>query len=194
MPQCDHTINILQYSRRKPNLSSHASLFGNRDFKRSSLAPPGTRVVFHKKTDQQEIWGPRGVVGLYIGHAKEHYRCHKCYIPSTNRVRYALTVEWYPKQSPLPKVTTKDYLRQTASDMLAILSEKDKNKIIPSLDYGSDITNAYAIIASYLNHAMQHPNVPTAPLPPQPATVTARQPTPATTSQPPPLSYLLPDK
>ena len=43
-----------------------------------------------------------------------------------------------------------DYLRQSASYMIAILISRKSNNI-PSLSYGSDITNAYAKIASFLH-------------------------------------------
>ena len=69
MTQCGLTINLLLSSRRQPNLSSHASIFG----KRIPLVPPGTRVVIHKSIDQRDTWVPRGVVGWYIGPITEHY-------------------------------------------------------------------------------------------------------------------------
>jgi hypothetical protein len=56
-------------------------------------------------------------------------------------------------------------LRQTATDMLTHLQDKATSPI-PSLTYGSNITNAYIQIAQILKRAMAPPK-PT-PLPPAP--------------------------
>ena len=64
------------------------------------------------------------------------------YIPSTFGVRDALTIDWFPHNVPFPRVTTDEYLRQTAHDMLTLIQNKTTHPI-PSLTYGSNITNAY---------------------------------------------------
>jgi hypothetical protein len=166
MPQADITLNLLRSSRRQPKLSAYACLNGNFDFNQSPLAPPGTRVVVHVTTDQRPSMAPHGVDGWYVGPSLDHYRCFKCYIPSTFGVRDALTVDWFPHSVPFPKVSTDDYLRQTATDMLTLLQGKDSHPI-PSLTYGSDTTNAYIQIAKILKRATTVPP-PAAPLPPAP--------------------------
>ena len=55
--------------------------------------------------------------------------------------RNADTAEFFPNTTPFPKVTTYDYLRQTPTDLLAILQEPKRS--IPTLEYGSNTTNAY---------------------------------------------------
>ena len=85
---------------------------------------------------------PHGIDGWYVSPSTEHYRCHKCYVPSTFGVRDALTVDWFPYQVPFPQVTTDEYLRQTASGMLTLIQDKADNPI-PSLTYNSSLTNAY---------------------------------------------------
>ena len=132
MPQCNIIINILISSWCQPKLSAHACLYENFDFSHSPLAPPGTKVVIHETVDQRDILAPHGIEGWYVGPSIEHYRFHKWYILSTKCVQDVLTLNWFPKQTPLPKVSTKDYLRQTASDMLAILLMTKENTI-PSL-------------------------------------------------------------
>ena len=47
--QANITLNILRASRTHPHLSVYASLFGNFDFNRTPLAPPGTKIVIHLK-------------------------------------------------------------------------------------------------------------------------------------------------
>jgi hypothetical protein len=37
-----------------------------------------------------------------VGPALEHYPCYKCYIPSTNSIHIADTVEFFPATVPFP--------------------------------------------------------------------------------------------
>jgi hypothetical protein len=83
LPQADLTLNLLRSSRRQPRLSAYACINGNFDFNRSQLAPTGTRVVVHITTEKRHNMASHGVDGWYVGPSPEHYRCHKCYIPST---------------------------------------------------------------------------------------------------------------
>jgi hypothetical protein len=156
LPQADLTLNLLRSSRRYPRLSAYACIHGPFDFNKSPLAPPGTRIVVHITPNQRPNMAPHGVDGWYVGPSTEHYRCHKCYIPSTFGVRDALTIDWFPHQVPFPKVTTDEYLKQTAEDMLTILEDKTSAPI-PTLTYGADLTNAYIKIAQILKRATAPP-------------------------------------
>jgi hypothetical protein len=184
MQQADITLNLLRSSRRQPQLSAYACINGAFDFNQTPLAPPGTRVIVHITPHQRPNMAPHGLDGWYIGPSTEHYRCHKCYIPSTFGVRDALTIDWFPHTVPFPQTTTDDYLRQTASDMLALLNQP--NQAVPSLTYSSAITNAYIHIAQILRRATGQPPTalparePRVRLPP-PAT----PPTPAQTQEEP---------
>jgi hypothetical protein len=99
---------------------------------------------------------PHGVEVWYVSPSTEHYRCHKCYIPTTFGVRDALTVDWFPHKVPFPKVGTDKYLRQTATNMLALF-EGTQSQPLPSLTYGSPISNAYIQIANILKQATALP-------------------------------------
>ena len=76
-------------------------------------------------------------------------------MPITFSERNADTVEFFPSTTPFPKVATEDYLRQTVSDLLAILQEPKRS--IPTLEYGSPITNAYIQLAQILKRATEKP-------------------------------------
>jgi hypothetical protein len=165
MPQADITLYLLRSSCREPKLSAYACLNGNYDFYQSPLAPPGTRVVVHVTPEQRANMAPHGVDGWYVGPSTEHCRCHKCYIPSTFGVRDALTVDWFPHTVPFPKVTPDECLRQTAANLLTIIQDKVAHSI-PSLTYGSTVTNACMQIAQILKRATVQPKPPL--LPPVP--------------------------
>ena len=150
LPQCDITLNLLRSSRRQPNLSAHACLFGNFDFNRTPLAVPGTRVIIHETSDQRPTFAPHGTDGFYVGPSLEHYRCYKVFVPATQSLRDSVTVEWFPSSVPFPKVGQDEYLRQTADDLLTLLENQPQASVYPSLQFGSPTKNAYVEIARIL--------------------------------------------
>jgi hypothetical protein len=93
------TLNLLRSSCKHPSLSAHASLFGNYNFNRVPLAPPGTKIVAHVAADTWTTFGQHGKAGWYIGPSPEHYRCYKCYFTGTMKERDVLTV-LFPKSPP----------------------------------------------------------------------------------------------
>jgi hypothetical protein len=60
LEQAQLTLNLLRQSRLHPHLSAYASLFGQFDFNKTPLAPPGTRVIVHGKPRQRGSWAPHG--------------------------------------------------------------------------------------------------------------------------------------
>ena len=148
IPQATITLNLLRSSRRNPSLSAYAATFGNFDFNATPLAPPGTRTIVHLKSKKRKSWSVHGIDAWYIGPSMDHYRCFKCYIPETGAERDADTVEFFPQQVPFPQVTNETYLRQAASDLIAIL--QSPKSPIPSLTYGDTATNAFVEIATIL--------------------------------------------
>jgi hypothetical protein len=193
MPQAEITLNLLRSSRRQPKLSAYACINGHFDFNQNPLAPPGTRAVVHVTPDKRPNMTTHGLDAWYVGPSQEHYRCYKCYLPSTNGVRDVLTVDWFPHKVPFPKVTTDEYLRQAATDMLTLLEDKTANTI-PSLTYGSNIINAYIQIAKILKRQTAPPR-PAPPPPPVPAPPAAEQRVLApatTTTKPASIRKLLP--
>jgi hypothetical protein len=77
-------------------------------------------------------------------------------------IRDAPIVDWFPHSVPFPKVGTNEYLQQTATDMLVLLQDSTTPPI-PSLTYGSSVTNTYIQIAQILKRATASP-IPPAPL------------------------------
>ena len=161
--QVELTLNLLCSSRVNPRLSAHAYLNGNFDFNQTPLAPPGTRVVVHLKPHQRASWAYHGEEGWYVGPSMEHYRCVKCYLPSTARERDVDTLKFFPKTVAFPEISTEDYLKQAASDILSIL--KDPPSSLPYLAYGDATNNAIVHIATLLGRAVPPPQLPAATAP-----------------------------
>ena len=72
-------------------------------------------------------WGPHGKTAWYIGPALEHYRIFKFYINETGAVRTSATVQFFPHQLNMPKITTSDALTIAANDLVEILKDSKTN-------------------------------------------------------------------
>ena len=83
LPQAIITLNLLRPSQWNPSLSAHQQLFGNFDYNRTLLAPPGSKVIIHEPLEVRQKWDLHGKYGWCIGPSVDHYRCFKIYVPST---------------------------------------------------------------------------------------------------------------
>ena len=148
LDQAELTINLLRNSRVNPALSAWAYHFGNHDFNKVPLVPPGTRVILHSKPDQRKSWAFHGEKGWYVGPAPMHYRCVRCYIPKTNKERITDTVKFIPNCIPIPNATIETQLSRTADDLIHLLNSK---KDLISLTEPNSVKGALIKIAQLLN-------------------------------------------
>jgi hypothetical protein len=111
-------LNLLRSLRLNPRLSAEAQLNGAFDYNRTSLAPPGTKVIVHKTSSVRRSWAPHGVDGWYIGAAPHHYRCWRVFIPQTAGKRYSNTVKFFPTTVPMPQLSSADAATQAIRDLL----------------------------------------------------------------------------
>jgi hypothetical protein len=102
LPQAAITLNVLRTSRINPKLSAATHIYGQYDFNRAPLAPPGARIIDHETPGRRRTWAPHGQDGWYIGPALEHYRCYTVYITKTRSTRVVETVEFFPNTFKLP--------------------------------------------------------------------------------------------
>jgi hypothetical protein len=56
--QSSITLNLLRPSIRNPKISAYTILEGTFDYNKTPLAPPGTKVIIHKKPLQRKTWDP----------------------------------------------------------------------------------------------------------------------------------------
>ena len=145
LSQAELTLNLLRNSRLNPKLSAWAFLFGNHDFNKNPLLPPGTRVILHAKPGKRASWAFHGEQGWYVGPATEHYRCITCYIPKTHRERITDTAKIIPNNIPLPQASLNEHLRATATDLVHLLNHKEK-----AFPVHQSTTNALLDIAKIL--------------------------------------------
>jgi hypothetical protein len=90
---------MLRTSRINPKLSAATHIYGQYDFNRSPMAPPGTRIIAHETPNRRRTWAPHGQYGWYIGPALEHYRCYTVYITKTKGERVVEIVDFFPRNS-----------------------------------------------------------------------------------------------
>ena len=146
------TLNLLRNARQNPKLSAYAFLFGTYDFTRYPLAPPGTKIVVHAKPTDRASWGFHGRDGWTIGPSLEHYRCIKCFIPTTKSEINSDTLAFFPHEIPLPQVSTEDYLKQATQDIISLLT--NPISFLPSLKVGDTTKNAMLEIAQLLHRSI----------------------------------------
>ena len=156
LEQAELTLLLLRSSRTNPNLSSYAYLNGNFDFNKTPLAPPETKTIIHNRPNSRPSWGFHGDEAFYIGPALQHYRCIKCYVPSTKSTRISDTVAFIPTTVPIPVTSIDDHLCQAAGDIVTILQNPPKSQF-PSLHLGDKTQQAIQAIAELLNRAAPSP-------------------------------------
>ena len=166
LPQAELTLNLIRPCRVNHKLSAYAYLFGLFDFNKTPLAPAGTKVLVHEKSQQHASWANHGIKGWYIGPSMDHYHCVKCYLPSTGGIGDTDTVQIFPKQVPFPKISTEDMLLQSAADILAVLQSPPPS-LIPTIHYGDEAKNAIDHLACILRRAFHQtkPQPPDKPYP-----------------------------
>ena len=69
LQQATISLNLLRQSITLPLISAYTHIFGEFDFNRTPLAPPGTRVVMHNIPNDHVLWDPHGEYGWYRGPA-----------------------------------------------------------------------------------------------------------------------------
>jgi hypothetical protein len=108
LPQAVITLNMLRTSRINPKLSAATHIFGQYDFNKAPMEPPGTRIIAHETPNRRRTSAPHGQDGWYLGPALGHYRCYIVYITKTRGDRIVETVEFFQKNShchfPHPKI------------------------------------------------------------------------------------------
>jgi hypothetical protein len=115
------TLNMLRTSRINPKLSASTHIFGQYDFNRAPMAPPGTRIIAHETPNRRSTWDPHGQDGWYLGPALEHYRCYTVYITKTRGNRIVETVDFFPEKITLPFSTPQDLATLAAADLTSAL-------------------------------------------------------------------------
>jgi hypothetical protein len=174
LPQCLITLNLLHRSRIKPQLSAQAHINGAFDFNRTSLAPPGTKVLIHEKPATCGTWPPHAIEGWYLGPAQRHYRCYRVWAWATNSERIADTLAWFPTTVIMPRHSSTDVAIAAAHDLAQALLSPPPSSPLSSITK-SQRHQLLQLSAIFLLHTTRPDDIPI----PQPLhTITPSPPTP----------------
>jgi hypothetical protein len=153
LPQAVMTLTMLKTLRINPKLSAATHIFGQYNFNRAPMAPPGTRIIAHETPSRKRTWSPHGKDGWYIGPALEHYRCYMVYITKARSNRIVETVDFFPKKITLPFPSSHDLATQAAADLThALLHPQPAG---PFSQVGNEQTIALKRLASIFETAKQ---------------------------------------
>jgi hypothetical protein len=117
LPQAVIKLNMLRTSRINPKLSAATHIFGQHNYKREPMAPPGTMIIAHVTPGRRKTWAPHGQDGWYIGPALEHYRCYTVYITNTRASRVVETVDFFSHQFKIPFPSSSNLTTQAAAEL-----------------------------------------------------------------------------
>ena len=70
----------------------------------------------------------------------KHYRCFRCYIPTTNSERIAETVDFFPKDVKLPSTSSRDAATKAARDLIYAINNPTPSS--PTLQLGDETIHA----------------------------------------------------
>jgi hypothetical protein len=117
LPQAVITLNILRTSRINPKISAATHIYGQYDFNRAPMAPPGTRIIARETSNRRRAWAPHGQYGWYIRPALEHYRCYTVYTTKTRGERVVETVDFFPENFTLPFLSAQYLATKAAAEL-----------------------------------------------------------------------------
>jgi hypothetical protein len=117
LPQTVITLNMLRTSRINPKLSAATHIFGQYDFNRAPMEPPGTRIIAHETPSRRRTWAPHGQDGWYIRPELEHYQCYTVYVTKTRGERVVETVDSPPENFTLPFPSAQDLATKAAAEL-----------------------------------------------------------------------------
>jgi hypothetical protein len=170
LPQAEITLNLLRTSRLHPQLSASAHFHGLVDNNKTAFAPPGCKIIAHEKPGKRRTWAPHGQHGYSLGPAMHHYRCQNVYISSMASERIGDTLEFFPHNYQMPKLSSTDRLIVAAKDMRDAL--QNPHPEVPFARIGDDTISALAELAAIFKLKLQQTPPPT--LPAAPPKVTQR--------------------
>ena len=99
----------------------------------------------------------------------DHYRCFKCYLPSTSKEVISDTVKFIPGKIKFPQLNTNVYLQLAIDNIISLLQHNQKNLNPLNLHNPSTLLNAFENVATTLN-SYQHSHNPL-PVQKPPATI-----------------------
>ncbi len=151
LPQAEMTLNLMRAARCNPKLSAYTYLHGLHNFATTPLAPAGTKVVIHKKPQNRASWDYHGCTVWYIGPPPDHYRCFRCFIPSTGREIITDTLRFIPQKITFPCMSIESTLKNSMDKIITLLQQTSvAHPIYNQHKFG--IVSAFKQVTALLNN------------------------------------------
>jgi hypothetical protein len=164
LPQAEITLNLLRTSRLHPQLSAAAHFHGLVDYNKTAFAPPGCKIIAHKKPGKRRTWATHGHHGYSLGPTMHHYRCQNVYISSTASERIVDTLEFFPHNNQMPQLSSTYRLIMASKYMSDAL--QNPHPEVPFATVVDDTFSALAELAAIFKlklRQIQPPTLPAAP-------------------------------
>ena len=108
-------------------------------------------MIIHKKPGNRASWDYHGRQGWYIGPAPEHYRCFRCFIPSTGREIVTDSLRFIPGKIHFPTISIEKTLQSAIDKIIKNLQQLPvQNSIFSS--HKNTILKAFRQVATTLNN------------------------------------------
>jgi hypothetical protein len=153
LSQAEITLNLLRTSRLHPQLSAAAHYHGLVDCNKTDFAPPGCKIIAHKKPGKRRTWAPHGQHRYSLGPAMHHYRCQNVYISTTASERIVDTLEFFPHNYQMPQLSSTYRLLMAAKDMTDAF--QNPHPEVPFSSVGDDTVKALADLAAIFKLKIQ---------------------------------------
>ena len=176
LPQAEITLNLLRQSRLNPRLSAYAQLFGNYDFNRTPMAPPGCEIIAFQPPGIRPSWGFHGTKAWYTRPAIQHYRCVHAITASTGRETTVETLQFLPHNFRAPTLSPTELATIAAHNLTKAIQQlrttpRTKDHLTAAdMQNLTNLSNIYAAMYPTLEPSHSEtdtsPRVPTAAEPP----------------------------
>jgi hypothetical protein len=170
LPQEEISLNLLRTYRMHPQLSATAHYHGLVDYNKTAFAPPGCKIIAHKKPGKRRTWDPHGQHGYSLGPAMHYYRYQNVYISTTASERIVDTLEFFPHNYQMPQLSSTYRLLMAVKDMTDAF--QNPHPVFPFAIVGDDTKKALADLAAIFKLKLQQ--APSLATPASPATLVQR--------------------
>jgi hypothetical protein len=126
--------------------ASAAHFHGLVDYNKTAFAPPGCKIIAHKKQEKRRTWAPNGQHGYSFGPAMHHYRCQNVYISTMASERIVDTLKLFPHNYQMPPLSSTYKLIMAAKNMMDAL--QNPHPEVPFTRVGDDTISALAELAA----------------------------------------------
>jgi hypothetical protein len=148
-----------------PSTAIHrGALSWPRGLQQNSFCSNRVKIIAHENTGKILAWAPHVHHGYSLGPAMHHYRCQNVYISATASERIVDTLEFFPHNYQMPRLSSTDRLIMAANDMTDAL--QNPHPEVTFTQVGDDTISALTALAEIFKLKLQKVQTPALPAAP----------------------------